>query len=82
MIRTPKRFKQFRGDSIWLRTWYRAHFLHSGRSRCRVIKLSGHDYEAYLADILARIGDDKINRLDELLLWNWVPVAQETEAVA
>lgn len=33
-------------------------------------KLSGQDPEAYLADILARIGDHKINRVDELLPWN------------
>ena len=31
-------------------------------------KLSGHDPEAHLADILSRIHDHKINRLDELLL--------------
>ena len=45
-------------------------------------KLSGHDPEAYLADILARIGDHKINRLDELLPWNWVPQSTEAKAVA
>jgi len=38
-------------------------------------KLSGLDPQAYLADILDRIHDHKINRLDELLPWNWVPVA-------
>lgn len=45
-------------------------------------KLSGHDPEAYLADILARIGDHKINRLDELLPSNWVPQSKEAKAVA
>ena len=30
---------------------------------------------AYLADILNRIHDHKINRLDQLLPWNWVPLA-------
>ena len=45
-------------------------------------KLSGHDPEAYFADILARIGDHKINRLDELLPWDWVPMAREAKAVA
>ncbi|MGO4917738.1 transposase domain-containing protein, partial [Pseudogemmobacter sp. W21_MBD1_M6] len=33
------------------------------------------DPQAYLTDILARIHDHKINRLDELLPWNWSPLA-------
>ncbi len=38
-------------------------------------KMNGLDPQAYLADILARIQDHKINRLDELLPWNWSPLA-------
>lgn len=38
-------------------------------------KMNGLDPQAYLADILARIHDHKINRLDELLPWNWSPLA-------
>lgn len=38
-------------------------------------KLNGLDPQAYLADILDRIHDHKINRLDELLPWNWAPVS-------
>jgi hypothetical protein len=38
-------------------------------------KLNGHDPEAYLRDILARIADHPINRIHEL--WNWKPVAPE-----
>ena len=38
-------------------------------------KLNGLDPQAYLADILDRIHDHKINRLDELLPWNWSPRA-------
>lgn len=38
-------------------------------------KLNGLDQQAYLADILDRIHDHKINRLDELLPWNWAPIA-------
>ncbi|MEO6609719.1 MAG: IS66 family transposase [Aestuariivirga sp.] len=34
-------------------------------------KLNAIDPEAYLRDILARIPDYKINRIDELLPWNW-----------
>ena len=35
---------------------------------------NGLDPQAYLADILARIHDHKINRLDDLLPWNWAPM--------
>lgn len=38
-------------------------------------KLNGLDPQAYVADVLDRIHDHKINRIDELLPWNWVPVA-------
>lgn len=36
-------------------------------------KMNGHNPQAYLTDILERINDHKINRIDELLPWNWVP---------
>lgn len=42
-------------------------------------KINGHDPEAYLADILARIADHPINRIDELLPWRWQP-AREAQA--
>ena len=34
-------------------------------------KLKGLDPQAYLADVLDRIHDHKIKKLDELLPWNW-----------
>lgn len=37
-------------------------------------KMNGLDPQAYLTDILARIHDHKINRLDDLLPWNWSPL--------
>ena len=40
-------------------------------------KMNGLDPQAYLADIFDRIHDHKINRLDELLPWNWTPAATE-----
>ena len=40
-------------------------------------KMNGLDPQAYLTDILGRIHDHKINRLDELLPWNWVPIAAD-----
>ncbi len=38
-------------------------------------KFSGLDPQAYLADVLARINDHIITRLDELLPWNWSPLS-------
>lgn len=43
-------------------------------------KFNGLDPQAYLADIFARIHDHKINRIDELLPWNWKPVANQAAA--
>lgn len=38
-------------------------------------KMNGIDPQAYLTDVFERIHDHKINRLDELLPWNWSPLA-------
>jgi transposase len=38
-------------------------------------KLGGIDPFVYLRDILGRIADHTINRIDELLPWNWAPAA-------
>ncbi|KEO61131.1 hypothetical protein DT23_10370 [Thioclava indica] len=45
-------------------------------------KLNDLDPQAYLADILDRIHDHKINRLDELLPWNWATRASATGSQA
>lgn len=37
-------------------------------------KMNGLDPQAYITDLLNRIHDHKINRIDELLPWNWVPL--------
>jgi len=37
-------------------------------------KMNGLDPQAYLADILTRIHDHKINRINDLLPWNWSPL--------
>jgi transposase len=36
-------------------------------------KLNGVDPQAWLADVLARLPDHPVKRIDELLPWNWVP---------
>ena len=42
-------------------------------------KLCGVNPENYLADVLARINDHMVNRIAELLPWNWKPLEQRRE---
>jgi hypothetical protein len=37
-------------------------------------KLNGLNPQAYIADVLARIGDHPARRIADLLPWNWKPV--------
>ena len=41
----------------------------------RTARLNGVEPEAWLTDVIARIGSHPINRLAELLPWNWQPPA-------
>jgi transposase len=40
-------------------------------------KLNGVDPQAWLTDVLNRIADHKINRIDELLPWNYLQDIRE-----
>ena len=43
-------------------------------------RLNGVDPEAWLVDVIGRIADHPINRVDELLPWNWSPAPAQAEA--
>ena len=45
-------------------------------------KLSGLNPEVYLADVLARINDHIVTRLDELLPWNWTSASKKAAQAA
>jgi len=43
-------------------------------------RLNRVDPEAWLADVIARIADHPINRVDRLLPWNWSQIPAQTKA--
>ncbi len=43
-------------------------------------RLNRVDPEAWLADVIARIADHPINRVDQLLPWNWAPSPAQDKA--
>ena len=43
-------------------------------------KLNDVDPQAWLADVLARIADTPVARLDDLLPWNWQPCLMASAA--
>jgi transposase len=45
-------------------------------------KLNNIDPQAWLADVLARLNDHAIHRLDELLPWNWAAEMERRKLAA
>lgn len=77
MLPSKHAFARRNGHSIWLFAGADtgAETLARAMTIIETAKMNGIDPQAYLADVLDRIHDHKINRLDELLPWNWAPVA-------
>ena len=50
-------------------------------SQILTVKINGFDPSAWLDDVLSRIAQHPVHWLDELLLWNWRPLAQGTSAL-
>jgi hypothetical protein len=44
-------------------------------------KLNDIDPQPWLADVLARIADTPVSRLEQLLPWNWIPQTVNARAV-
>ena len=55
----------------------RAAILYTLIETCR---LNDIDPEAWLADVIARIADHPINRLDDLLPWKWSSTSAQAKA--
>ena len=45
-------------------------------------KMNNVDPQAWLADVLARIAEHPVQRLDELLPWNWYPLNPQARQAA
>jgi hypothetical protein len=79
--------RALRGIALGRRAWLFAGSDRGGRRAAMVYtlittaKLNNVDPQAWLADVLARIADHPINRIDELLPWNWRPRAPHARAV-
>ena len=72
--------------AVRTRTARRVHWTFAGSDRggeraaavytlVETCKLNGVDPQAWLADVLARLPDHPVKRIDELLPWNWRPPA-------
>src|ERR1700726_4147022 len=74
--------RELRGIALGRKSWLFAGSDRGGERAAVMLtliqtaKLNGVDPQAWLADVLARINDHNIHRLDDLLPWNW---AAETE---
>lgn len=78
--------RALRGFALGRKSWL---FAGSDRGADRVAfmatlmmtaKLNDIDPQAWLADVLARIADTPVSRLEQLLPWNWTPKTLDSQA--
>ena len=79
--------RELRGIALGRKSWLFAGSDRGGERAAvmytltQTAKLNDVDPQAWLADVLARINDHAIHRLDELLPWNWrKPMPSRAEA--
>jgi transposase len=71
--------RAMRGVAFGRKNWLFAGSERGGQSAAvaftliETAKLNGVDPQAWLTHVLGRIADHKINRIDELLPWNYTP---------
>lgn len=69
--------KALRGVALGRRNWMFVGSIKAGHasalfySLVETCKLNGVEPEAWLTDVIERIGSHPINRIDELLPWRW-----------
>jgi hypothetical protein len=79
--------RELRGIALGRKSWLFAGSDRGGERAAVMLtlihtaKLNDIDPQAWLADVLGRINEHKIHRLDELLPWNWAS-ARESRKVA
>src|SRR5215203_2088797 len=80
--------RALRGLAVGRRNWTFAGSDRGGERAAAVYtlietaKLNGVDPQAWLADVLARLPDHPVKRIDELLPWNWKAAMEASTGVA
>ncbi len=78
--------RALRGIAVGRRNWTFAGSDEGGRRAAAIYtlvetaKLNDIDPQAWLTDVLARLQDHPVKRIDELLPWNWKRARQEKAA--